>query len=321
MKLFLIALLASLVLSPAFAADQVITQIAPDISTQTKLPLRVALVGIMENNLKEKALDLYRRVFRTVYLLPEAPPRGIFDLTVTPAIRELRFNPNLTTWGSTPTSLAVTDLLVMAGEKQILQKTYQSAEYAEFTSSASVTGATIVTEKAIMDNMIAGLSDIIKHPALQRLIPGLRADMLVRACEAEDIQKAASMLLLGDDPNVVDSSGWTPLMAAAFTGRTDTVKVLLSSGANPNSTARDGATPLIMTALKGHVDAAKALISAGANPKKTMKNGKTALSLARERKQIKMVALLQGKYDKADKPAKAPGKGEKQKKRTRSPEV
>lgn len=307
-------LVASIVLTLVFTAGQVTAQNGPHTSPRTNLPIRVALVmpevpqqpaaevdaaGI----LKRVALDLYRPFFITVHSLREVPPSGFYDLTISPTVVDLRLMPNRNSWGSTPAASAVTELVVLAGERLIIKKTYQSAEYARFVAG-SETGAATVCEKALQDSLVKGLSDIVRHPEVQRLIPSMRTDMLVRACETNNMKKVADLLLLGDDPNGVGENGWTPLMAASYAGHTQTVKLLLSSGANPNAIARDGATPLIMTALKGHVDAARALLAAGADPKMTMKSGKTAFALAKERKQAKMVALLQGKGGEGDRPVK-----------------
>lgn len=75
------------------------------------------------------------------------------------------------------------------------------------------------------------------------------------------------------------------LVMAAWYGRVDTVKMLLDYGADPNYVNASGATPLIAAAqdLSGATPAL--LLSRGANPKIRSRDGKTALGLRGGRKQ------------------------------------
>ena len=75
--------------------------------------------------------------------------------------------------------------------------------------------------------------------------------------------------------------GWDALAELIVGGNTAAIKVALGKGANPN--ARDpgnGTTALILAAFLGRVDIAKMLLSAGADLKAVNNDGSTALSVA-----------------------------------------
>ena len=78
--------------------------------------------------------------------------------------------------------------------------------------------------------------------------------------------------------------GSVKLYFAAFDGRLEKVKALLSDGADPNyRTKRDGDTPLAAAAGCGHVDVVRALLEAGADPDVRDDVGDTADERARQR--------------------------------------
>lgn len=56
--------------------------------------------------------------------------------------------------------------------------------------------------------------------------------------------KYLKMLLLGSDPNIKDSNGWTALHYAAQNGDLESVKILIDKKANINSFSNNGRTPL-----------------------------------------------------------------------------
>ena len=77
---------------------------------------------------------------------------------------------------------------------------------------------------------------------------------LIKAAAEGDLPRVEAQLTSGADPNQVDNSeikGWTPLMAAARSGRTAIAEVLLKAGANPNSLNEYGGTALDVARANG----------------------------------------------------------------------
>jgi ankyrin repeat protein len=100
--------------------------------------------------------------------------------------------------------------------------------------------------------------------------------------------KAVKMLLeAGCDVDIrskSESIGWkgeTPLLCAAFWGRDEIAKVLVSSGADVNAKAAKDVTPLHEAVRMGHVDIAKLLLEHGANKQAKDLKGETPLEWAR----------------------------------------
>ena len=89
---------------------------------------------------------------------------------------------------------------------------------------------------------------------------------------------------------------YTPLAYAAYQGREDMIRYLLSSGAqvNYNNGSSDAYvnTPLMMAAMQGHTTAALLLLRAGADPRVRIVNGHTAAELAAKHQGRAMVSLL-----------------------------
>jgi hypothetical protein len=128
-----------------------------------------------------------------------------------------------------------------------------------------------------------------------------------------DLEITTLLLDHGADPNALNKTWQTPLMAAAFSGNEKLVKVLLDHKANVNIGSKGGTTALIYartmpviklllaagaaindreidgkTALyyatqRGDADGVNALLEAGANVNAKDDKGMTALSLARLR--------------------------------------
>jgi len=63
--------------------------------------------------------------------------------------------------------------------------------------------------------------------------------------------------------NSQDVGGWSALHEAAYAGREDFIKLLLSSGANVNVQNSDGATPIFTAAQYGNVSCLKLLLKNG----------------------------------------------------------
>lgn len=72
-----------------------------------------------------------------------------------------------------------------------------------------------------------------------------------------------------------ESAGWTPLHAAAWSGRIDAVEKLIEEGADVNARDEFGDTPLHAAVIQGREDVARLLISKGADPDAKDKSGWT----------------------------------------------
>ena len=78
----------------------------------------------------------------------------------------------------------------------------------------------------------------------------------------EDI---AELLNKGVDIEGTDFQGNTPLRRAAWEGKTDMVRFLLSRGARDDVSIRDGYSPLLAAARNGHTEVCQVLVKHGSN--------------------------------------------------------
>ena len=85
--------------------------------------------------------------------------------------------------------------------------------------------------------------------------------------------------------------GSTPLLFAARSGDTESVRLLLGAGANVNEALPDGTSALVLAAHSGHGDTAALLLEKGANPD-SADNGYTALHAAVLRGDLALVKAL-----------------------------
>ena len=92
---------------------------------------------------------------------------------------------------------------------------------------------------------------------------------------------AEILLSAGEDANVVDNSGASPLYLACEKGKTEFVKLLLSCGVNPNMETADK-YPIHAACRGQHCDCVKLLLEYNADLTVRDKNGKTALHHALE---------------------------------------
>lgn len=91
---------------------------------------------------------------------------------------------------------------------------------------------------------------------------------------------AKTLLEYGADPNAKDTDGYTALHLAAAKGHTLTVRILLRGGADPDTTTRNGMTPLMLAAKNGHEETARLLITYGADWKKSSGDNRTFFDYA-----------------------------------------
>ncbi len=96
---------------------------------------------------------------------------------------------------------------------------------------------------------------------------------------------------LGAPLDAKDFSGATPLTNAAYFGRVDIVRILLTKGARPN-VLNVAVTPLIAAVLGGNAGIVDQLIQAGADPAQAGTTGLTAADMAQISGRTALLARL-----------------------------
>jgi ankyrin repeat protein len=89
---------------------------------------------------------------------------------------------------------------------------------------------------------------------------------LIVAVERGDRRTVEQLLRDGGDVEVRTPDGVTPLYAAAFHDRVDTLQLLIQAGAKVDGRAAHGRTALFPAAAEGRVNALEVLLKAGADP-------------------------------------------------------
>ena len=117
---------------------------------------------------------------------------------------------------------------------------------------------------------------------------------LFHAARLGELDMLRKAMGLGEDLNVRDAYGQTPLMYAVDHGQLAAVTVLLAAGADPNATSEAGWTPLMYAARAGRsVALTEALLNAGADPGQRNAAGESALDIARAEASDEVAAALQ----------------------------
>ncbi len=91
-----------------------------------------------------------------------------------------------------------------------------------------------------------------------------RVGPLFAAINDQDMEKVATLLADGADPNLVDTIGATPLWLAAVKRNPQVVQLLLDAGARVNGKSIGNQTALWMAAQQRDMEVARILIGAGA---------------------------------------------------------
>jgi len=99
----------------------------------------------------------------------------------------------------------------------------------------------------------------------------------MQAAARGDINSMKVSISQGTQVDAEDSSGWTALMYAATSEKSDPVQLLLQAGANPNHKSLSGDTPLMASAIAGSFD--EDLFHAGADINAKNSDGVTTLMI------------------------------------------
>jgi hypothetical protein len=121
-----------------------------------------------------------------------------------------------------------------------------------------------------------------------------------------DSAVVALFLAAGQEADVPDWEGFTPLMFAAEKGRLETVRLLIAAGANVNRKSESGLTALHLAA-GGNKDekVARLLLGAGADPSLSTRDGLSPGDFAARNPALKGSLLAEELY------GKGPGNGKK----------
>ena len=106
-------------------------------------------------------------------------------------------------------------------------------------------------------------------------------DPLIGAARSGDTKTLRVLLAGGADPNRRwGVNRWTPLMHAIHKNQMGSVEALLASGADINARSGDGITALMMAAGYGYTDIVQVLLDHGADVRAETSGGDNALTMA-----------------------------------------
>jgi ankyrin repeat protein len=118
---------------------------------------------------------------------------------------------------------------------------------------------------------------------------------ILRAAEDGDVPRIRRLLDEGANVDSVTDGRfpWTPLMHAAWKGRTDAVRLLLERGADPDHEDLDSLRAITLAASASHWDIVRLLVEHGADVTTSDVASKTALDYAKEKGPPEMVRWLE----------------------------
>ncbi len=105
-------------------------------------------------------------------------------------------------------------------------------------------------------------------------------------------EELRALIAAGEDVNVPDPQGLTPVIAATYAGRMGLLEMLLNAGANPSLADRSGRTALYLAIRFGRTEAVRLLLAKGAATARIHANGMGALAYAAQTGQRSAVTLL-----------------------------
>lgn len=143
---------------------------------------------------------------------------------------------------------------------------------------------------AIRDNDDAVAEVLLPVADLQR-VNSLRETPLMLAAYFGKTDLVQKML---DRGAAIDGAGnWSPLSYAAFNGHAAIVRLLLQRGARLEMASENGTTALMAAARNGHAEVVKLLLDYGANPLAVNMAGQNAVSFALQHGNTDIAAMLQ----------------------------
>ena len=104
--------------------------------------------------------------------------------------------------------------------------------------------------------------------------------LLMSACAYGSIKCAVYLIESGANTNLKNFNGFTALHWAAFTGKTETLSLLLTNNADIESRTNDGKTPLHVAAMRGHHNFILELLHNGADLSAVDAEGLNCLHMA-----------------------------------------
>jgi ankyrin repeat protein len=118
---------------------------------------------------------------------------------------------------------------------------------------------------------------------------------ILDAADVGDVPRIRRLLDQGADVDSVTDGRfpWTPLMKAAWRGRTDAVRLLLERGADPDHEDLDCLRAVTLAASASHWDIVRLLVEHGADSTKSDVASKTALDYAKEKGPPEMALWLE----------------------------
>jgi len=116
---------------------------------------------------------------------------------------------------------------------------------------------------------------------------------LHKAAWAGEPDAVTARLKAGDDPNMTDEEGVTPMHLASESSTSKSViPLLLKAGAVPDPRDVHGNTPLMVAARHGLTETVTMLIESGADVRQVSENGNTALHIAADSGRRETVKVL-----------------------------
>ena len=109
--------------------------------------------------------------------------------------------------------------------------------------------------------------------------PGKPGGGIWRAATEGDVDGIKQFLAIGGHMNLKGPAGATPLIAAAFFGRTETAELIIDNGAVLELRNNDGNTALHIAAFLGHPETVKLLLDRGADTSAKNNRNETPLGV------------------------------------------